>query len=313
LPVSLLIAIWLAPREQTFAWCCGSIIAISSTFNLMFLFQGLEKLPLYGTVSLFSSIFSALAFFSFKPGMVMGSDLVVLAISGLLSVIINTLIIKRISGAGIGRVTDVDIKSLLMESRPYWTLGLVVFCYSNLQVPLVGYMADEESVGVYRSAVMLAAGLDLLYSSVNSLLLPRLVTWKEFGAAYLWNRQIELAKISFVAGFAVSFLIILTAPLIYQYILGVQFNGAVLPFQILVVGRMVVFVGQVFAWSLSALKLDRAFLKASLAGAGFSLVANAILVPSFGIVAAALVSVFAEILVHGMCYYFVRRYTLNKI
>jgi O-antigen/teichoic acid export membrane protein len=173
-------------------------------------------------------------------------------------------------------------------------------------------MADEESVGVYRSAVMLAAGLDLLYSSVNSLLLPRLVAWKEFGAAYLWSRQIELAKISFVVGCAVSFLMILTAPLVYRFILGVEFNGAVLPFQILVVGRMVVFVGQVFAWSLSALELDRAFLKASLAGAGFSLVANTMLVPICGIVAAALVSVFAEILVHGMCYYFVRRYTLKN-
>ena len=203
------------------------------------------------------------------------------------------------------------IRSLLVEARPYWILAAVVYCYSSLQIPLIGLIAGKKDLGVYRSALLLATGLELFYNSINSLLLPRLVAWRQNGPAYLWQRQKELFGLFLLLGGAVSIILIWCAPLVYRKFLGTEFMGAVLPFQILVAGRLVVFVGQIFAWSLTALHLDRQFFRASLAGAIFSVVANLLLVPKFGIVAAAGVSLVAELLVHTLCFLAIRRHTIS--
>jgi len=192
-------------------------------------------------------------------------------------------------------------------------LAVVVYCYSTLQVPLVGYIAGKQSLGAYRSALMLVAGLDLLYSSINSLLLPRLVAWRRKGPTFLWHRQKELLFLFLFSGGAISAGVISLAPVVYRRFLGVAFTEAILPFQILVVGRLAVFVGQIFAWSLSALHLDRQFFLASLAGAVFSVGANLLFVPCYGIVAAAVVSVLSEIVVHGLCFISVKRYISRAI
>ena len=304
-------ALWLTPGEQALAWSVGALIPIATSFSLLFVFQGLEKLPMQAMISVLTSTLAALAFYFFHPGMPLGSDLTVLAATGLVGVLVNSWLFRRMTSVPEPKDPTPGIKALLVESRPYWILAIVVYCYSSLQVPLVGYMAGKKSLGVYRSALMLAAGLELFYNSVNSLLLPRLVVWRQQGSAYLWRRQKELLVIFLLVGGAVSATLILSAPLIYRRLLGAEFSDAVLPFQILVVGRMVVFVGQIFAWSLTALHLDRQFFSASLVGALFSVGANLLLVPKFGIVAAAVVSLLAELLVHALCFLAVRRHTIS--
>lgn len=311
LPLGLGAALWLAPGEQALAWSVGALIPIATSFSLLFVFQGLEKLPLQAMVSVLTSTLAAVAFFFFYPNMPLGSDLVVMAVSGLIGVLVNSWLFLRLTCVPGGKGTVSAIRPLLLESRPYWVLAVVVFCYSTLQVPLVGYMVGKESLGVYRSAIMLAAGLELFYNSVNSLLLPRLVAWQQHGPAYLWRRQKELLVLFLIIGGVVSAVLILAAPLIYHHLLGAEFSKAVLPFQILVAGRLVVFVGQIFAWSLTALRLDRQFFSASLAGAFFSVSANLLLVPKFGIVAAAVVSLVAEVLVHALCFLAIRRHTIS--
>lgn len=311
LPLGLGAALWLTPREQALAWGVGALIPIAASFSLLFVFQGLEKLPIQAMVSVLTSTLAALAFFFFRPGMPLGSDLVVLAVTGLVGVAVNSWLFLRLTRAPDATGTVTSIGPLLLESRPYWVLAVVVYCYSTLQVPLVGFIVGKESLGVYRSAIMLAAGLELFYNSVNSLLLPRLVAWQQRGQAYLWRRQKELFVIFLFIGVVVSGVLILAAPLVYHHLLGTEFSKAVLPFQILVVGRLVVFVGQIFAWSLTALRLDRQFFFASLAGALFSVSANLLLVPKFGIVAAAVVSLVAELVVHFLCFVALRRHTFS--
>jgi len=313
LPLGLGGALWLTPGEQALAWGVGALIPIVTSFSLLFVFQGLEKLPMQAMVSVLTSTLAALAFSLFHPGMPMGSDLVVLAASGVIGVSVNVWLFHRLTSASEAKVSIPGIGPLLLESRPYWILAVVVYCYSSLQVPLVGYMTGKESLGVYRSALMLAAGLELFYNSVNSLLLPRLVVWSQQGPAYLWRRQKELLVIFLLVGGVVSTSLILLAPLIYRRLLGVEFSDAVLPFQILVVGRLVVFLGKIFAWSLTALHLDRQFLGASISGAFFSVLANLLVLPRFGITGAAVISLATEIIVCSLCLYFVLTHRKKSI
>jgi O-antigen/teichoic acid export membrane protein len=313
LPLGLCAVLILTSGEHAFAWCVGAILPIGTSFGLSFVFQGLEKLPLQALVSVLTSAVTAAAFFFFRPGMPAGSDVAVMAFAGFCGMLLSFWLFRALASQGGTDEPAPAIAALLRESRPYWMLAVVVYCYSTLQVPLVGYIAGKQSLGAYRSALMLVAGLDLLYSSINSLLLPRLVAWRRKGPTFLWHRQKELLFLFLFSGGAISAGVISLAPVVYRRFLGVAFTEAILPFQILVVGRLAVFVGQIFAWSLSALHLDRQFFLASLAGAVFSVGANLLFVPCYGIVAAAVVSVLSEIVVHGLCFISVKRYISRAI
>jgi PST family polysaccharide transporter len=181
---------------------------------------------------------------------------------------------------------------------------IVVYCYSTLQIPLLGALAGEEKLGIYRSALMLAAGLDLLYGSLNVLLLPRLVRWKQLGATLFRRKQAQLFAASSGMGICVAAASIIAAPTIYRLMLGPRFAGGAVPFQILALARSVVFVGQIYSNSLVALGLDRQFLWATIAGAVFSVTANIYAIPKFGIPGAAVVSLAAEVIVCTLCFVF---------
>jgi O-antigen/teichoic acid export membrane protein len=109
-----------------------------------------------------------------------------------------------------------------------------------------------------------------------------------------------------IIGLPVVVILIILAPTIYALFLGEAFKEGVLVFQILVVGRLVVFLGQIYAFGLVAVGQDNHFLGASLLGAAVSITLNLILIPKFGLLGAADVSVISEIIVHTYCYLVIR-------
>ncbi len=308
LAVLLPAGLWLGhiymPAVPALVWCAAAALPLATCFALTFMFQGMERLPFQGTITVFTSVLATIAYFSFGPGVPVGADLVVLAVSGLIGAGLS------FGGGHFMAVKEYATKpapslvSLLRESRPFWGLAFLIYCYYSLQSPLVGHIAGQRELGVYRSALLLSAGLDLFYYSINSLLLSRLIVWLQQGPEHLQRRQRELLVGFLLLGGAITLGLILLAPIIYQRCMGPEFLGAVLPFQILVVGRMVMFVGQIYAHSLIALHRDWEFFVATAAGAMFSVITNLLVIPRHGIVGAALVNSLTELLIHGLCFFF---------
>jgi O-antigen/teichoic acid export membrane protein len=311
-PFVLFTSLYIAPPSDAIAWISGTVLSIATCFGISFVFQGLERLPLQAFVSVLTSGLSALAYFQFERGQIVGSDLAVMALAGSVGAGLSYWLFYSLVKCWPCGSSVVEIKELLRESKPYWLLALTIYCYNSLQIPLVNYLAGDTAVGVYRSALLFSNGLDLLYYSLNALLLPRLVAWRQLGATYLWYRQKELMGMFICLGSGVSLCLIWFAPKLYHEFFGEDFMEAVIPFQILVVGRMVVFVGQIFAWSLTALRLDRQFLIASLTGAIFSVASTVIVLPRYGIIAVAIVNVLSEVVVCAASFVMVRN-EINRL
>jgi O-antigen/teichoic acid export membrane protein len=201
-----------------------------------------------------------------------------------------------------------ELRVLLGESWRYWALAIATFVYSTFQIPLIAHFLGSEQTGLYRSAFAMAAAIELLYNSVNALLLPRLVAWRTQGVEVLWRRQGKLFMIFLGIGATATLLLMLAAPFVYRVLLGPAFVRAVPIFRLLLLGRLIVFVGQIYAFGLAALNMDRAFLAATILGAVVSLVMNVVLLPHAGLVGAALVSILSESLVAGFCFVALRRH-----
>ncbi len=300
------------------AWMLGGALVVLGSLSIGFVFQGLERLPIQAATSLATSVLTAGAFFIyFHPGMPLGSDLVVL-------VIVTTISLAGLWGyyvfyygandAGTIRPRTViaNVRRLLRSSWYYWVLAATVFMYSGIQIPIVTYFLGERNAGIYRSAFLFAGGLYLVFNSINSLLLPRLVRWREAGPRIMWRRQMTLVVVFFLIGAPTALVAIIAAPLFYRVFLGAEFADGVLIFQILSIQMLVVFVGQIFASGLTANGQHAAYLRASLIGVVICIGVNPIAAPSFGLVGVALVSLASDIAIHGYCFLAARRYFMRQ-
>jgi len=300
------------------AWMLGGVLVVLGSLNIGFVFQGLERLPIQAVAGLATSTLMAGAFFIyFHPGMPLGSDLVV-------AVIATTIPLAGLWGyylfhygpkeAGGIRTANVvaNIKRLLKSSWYYWILAAIVFMYSGIQIPIVTYFLGERNAGIYRSAFLFSNGLYLVFSSINSLLLPRLVSWREEGLRVMWGRQMRLVVVLFLIGAPTVLVVIIAAPLLYRVFLGPEFIDGALVFQILAFQVLIVFVGQIFAWGLTANGQHAEFLRASMIGALICIAANPIVAPLLGLVGVALVSLASETVIHGYCFLTARRHFMRQ-
>ncbi len=299
---------WLAPVNQRLVWSLGMVSLIFSATSIAFVFQGLEKLPIQTAIGAVGSILTAGAYFLFfSPGMFLGADLIVISAVGLLGVFAAWVIYFWLFGRlPVGRFHWGKLRGLLHESWRYWLLSVAVYFYSVFQIPLIVYLLGAHEAGIYRSAYAMAAGVELLFNSITALLLARMVNWKKMGLGVMWRRQGKLFLVFLMIGVPIVGILIFATPTIYSLLLGDAFQEGILVFQILIIGRLVVFLGQIYALGLVATGQDNKFLGGTLLGTVMSVSMNLLLIPKFGLIGAAGVSVTTEVLIHSYFFLVVR-------
>lgn len=292
------------------AWLLGAPLLLINAGNIAFVFNAVERLPIQTAIGTGGTVLAAVAYLVFfHPSMPLGADLVVLVSTGLITTAFSWGAYHRTFGHWpVGAFLLQDLWSLLRESWRYWSLAVATFVYSTFQIPLIAHYLGAEQTGLYRSAFAMAAAVELLYNSVNALLLPRLVAWRAEGIEVLWRRQRKLFVIFVAVGASATLLLVVAAPVAYRILLGPQFAPAIPIFQLLLLGRLIVFVGQIYAFGLAALNLDNAFLAATVLGAIASLVLNVIVLPRAGLTGATVVSIVSELFVSCFCFLALRRH-----
>jgi O-antigen/teichoic acid export membrane protein len=286
------------------AWLMGIPLLFTTSGTLIFAFQGLEKLPIQTAITAGGTFLSASAYFVFfKPGMFLGSDLIVISAAAVAVAVASWAAYFHLFGRlPLAKVSWASVQSLVQQSWRYWLLAVFVYFYYYFQIPLVAWIRGAREAGIFRSAFLLAAGLELMYTSISNLLLPRLVIWQQQGLEVMWRKQAKLSLILLGIGVPTTAAAILAAPFVYRVLFGKAYEGGTVVFQILAVGRLVVFVGQIYAFGLAATKQDTQYLLGTLYGAISSVTLTILLIPKYGIVGAACVSLLADIIIHG--YYF---------
>lgn len=313
------------------AWLLGAPLLLIGGLNSAFVFQGLHRLPLFTAIASAGSALTALVYLLlFQPGMPVGSDLqvttLVSAATALASLVAAGWLLRP---AASGRQQPQPAPSptavsppgaampgvwrLIREGWRYWLLAVLVYLYAGFPQLLVAHFVDDTAAGLYRVAFLMAAAIELLFGSINNLLLARLVSWHREGLAVLWSRQRQLLAVHLALGLSTALLAMACAPWFFERFLGSRFAGAVPIFQVLVAGRAVVFLGQIYAHGLVALHLDTPFLLATLAGTVVSVALDLALIPHYGALAAALVNVASEVTTCLLCYWFERRHVLPRL
>lgn len=296
----------MTPGTLQIVWLLGPVLLIFLSLNSSFAFQACEILPWHAAVVASGSIVSAAIYLGyFEPEMPLGSDLLLIttitAITAVSALLLgNALLLWRRDALEQIRAS-VSLRSLLAEGKIFWFQAVLSFVISGLPVLLVGRYSGDVEAGLYRSAFLLAMGLELLFGSVNNLLLPKLVKIAKSGSNNLRIYQHTLLKWYALIGIIVALTTTFFAPFVFR-LMGPEYEQAVRIFQIMALSRIVVFIAQIYAVGLVALNFDRAILYVSVVAATASIGLNYVAIPQGGATAAAIVLVISELVLLVGCF-----------
>jgi len=188
----------------------------------------------------------------------------------------------------------VAFKSLEFKKhlKPMVILFLTIFTisvYFSLDTILLGFLADNQSVGYYASALKLNRLFIAVLSAISVAMFPNLVSLYHQGFKDTFIEKIEQSTyLAMSISLPLVLGIILCAPEIISVLLGIHFERAILPLQITSPLIFIISLSGIFGFQvLSAVGKDRSIFIAALIGMLLSIIAAILWVPAFKEIGAA--------------------------
>jgi O-antigen/teichoic acid export membrane protein len=191
------------------------------------------------------------------------------------------------------KVKKEQLRSLFIAALTVGAAAICIQVYLNMDTVLLGIFKTSREMGLYTSAykiVTLASTIPIL---IFTSFLPHLIS-QEKTITKEWKTYV-LAMFSI--GLPIGIGIGLLAPAFISILYGAEYQDAVLPLRILSIDIFAVFVSVTFAQPLFLLGKEKKYLSIVAWSAGLNLLFNLFMIPLYGMIGAAITTVFAESLV----------------
>jgi O-antigen/teichoic acid export membrane protein len=205
---------------------------------------------------------------------------------------------------------NLDLKKHL---KPLLYLFLTIFSisiYFSLDTILLGFLANNESVGYYSTALKLNKLIIAVFSAITVAIFPSLIGLFQNGEIEKFKeyiRQVFFVLIS-ISIPAVTILI-LCAQEIVHLLFSTSFDRAILPLQITAPLILIVSLSSIFGFQiLSAFSKDRQILYSAIIGMVISIILSLLLVPQFKEVGEAITILLTELSVCLAFIYYTKQY-----
>lgn len=200
-----------------------------------------------------------------------------------------------------------NIRPIFMQMIPFGVGGLFMTIYDKVDITLLSKLLTNNVdlfIGWYSASYELMAALIFIPMSITSAIMPLAYTAskKKLKKIYTLSYQLlfSLAIPLCVGVFMFAFEII---DLIY----GSDFLGAVLPLQILIWATLFNFGMFISGIALNSLNLERETMKATIHSVIFNVVANIVLIPYYGFLAAAITTIGSVMIYNVYCFKIIRK------
>lgn len=298
----------LAAEKTLFNWALAYFIL--QVFQLEWFFSGMNQFKFIAIRSLVIRLFFIAAVFLFIRStydyenyfrMQVGLAVVLAAFNG-----------KRLWDL-------LDFSNLTFEGlelkkhlKPMALLFLTIFTisvYFSLDTILLGFLANNESVGYYSSAMKLNRLFIGVLSAISVAMFPGLVSLYHKGekeAFVVLVKQCFYVLVSLAMPLVVG--IITCAPEIIHILFGTAFDRAILPLQITAPLILIISMSGIFGFQiLSAVGKDKSILLSALMGMFMSIVLAFQLVPTYQELGAAITILLTELTVCLAFIFFTRK------
>jgi O-antigen/teichoic acid export membrane protein len=288
-------------HDRPLYFLSGLIILIGFT-SIDWYFSGIENFKLIAVRSVVVKLISLIGLFAFVK---FKSDYNIYLIISIFSILGNNLI----NIFAVRKYFKFSLNGIKKHLKPLmYTFGTTIATsmYTILDTVLIGFFADEKSVGLYSASVKLTKISIPFILSSGTVLMPRIS--KLFGSEDFDSLNIVLNKsFSFIVIVAtpVCLGLLMLAPQLIYVFSGPQFNDAILTMQILSPLTLIIGLGNFWGFQIlfSAGK-EREMLISVVIGMVVNLTLNIILIPIYKQNGAAVANVVSELMVTGSFMFF---------
>jgi O-antigen/teichoic acid export membrane protein len=185
-----------------------------------------------------------------------------------------------------------------------------------LDTVLLGFLADNESVGYYSTALKLNKLVIAVLSAISAAMFPSIMNYYHQNDFDKFN---QLIKECFFVLISLSLPLVILflgcAPEIVEILFGTNFNRAILPLQITTPLIFIVSLSTIFGFQiLSALSKDRLILFSAFYGMTISILLSITLVPIYKEVGTAIAILITELVVClSFLYYATKHYPMPHL
>jgi O-antigen/teichoic acid export membrane protein len=203
--------------------------------------------------------------------------------------------------------------NLTKHIKPLLTLFLTIFSisiYLSLDTVLLGFLADNESVGYYSSVLKLNKIIIAILAAVSAAMFPKITHLYQSGEIQKFTELIRKGFYFIISmGIPIMIIVMGCATQIVFIVLGNGYERSVLPLQISAPLILIVSMSSIFGFQiLNALSKDKEILISAIIGMVLSILLTFILVSKFKEVGEAITILLTELAVCGSFIYFSKKH-----
>ena len=306
-------AIFFIPRLSAdtalFTWSLAFFFC--QTFLFEWFFAGLNQFKFIALRYFFIRILFILSVFVFIKTNTDYSKYMVLQVGA--SVLVALVNIKYILKYIILNKSVFSALNLSKHIKPLLTLFLTIFSisiYLSLDTVLLGFLADNESVGYYSSVLKLNKIIIAVLAAVSAAMFPKITSLYQSGEIQKFTEIIRKGFYFIISmGIPIMIIVMGCATQIVLIVLGNGYERSVLPLQISAPLILIVSMSSIFGFQiLNALSKDKEILISAIIGMVLSVGLTFILVSKFKEIGEAITILLTELAVCGSFIYFSKKH-----
>ena len=204
--------------------------------------------------------------------------------------------------------------NLRQHTKPLLVLFLTLFSisiYLSLDTVLLGFLADNESVGYYSSVLKLNKIIIAVLASISAAMFPKINSLYQSGEIEKFTEMIRKGFYLIISiGIPTMIIVFGCAP----QILGEGYERSILPLQITAPLILIVSLSSIFGFQvLNALSKDREILISAIIGMLLSILLTFVLVSKYKEIGEAITILLTELAVCGAFIYYSKKYFNVKL
>jgi len=296
----LIIFVFLLPRDyetkQILLYYGGMLF--TTAFLLDWPFQAVEKMG----YSAFGRLIGEVAFLIMIAAVVHGPGQILwVPLSRVFGSILQLLFLLVLCWKFFGRIKLKfklsTWKNMLAISLPMGAGFIMVQIYYNIDSVMLGLMKTDKEVGLYAAAYKLLMAIALFGSAFQRAIYPSLSRLSKVSKLKMDQLLGESLKFSLIVTLPIVLTGIVISSELIHFLYRSGFEESALVFQILVVNVILMWINGLIANSVLASDKEKKYLIGVTMGAVSNFGLNLVFIPQWGMIGAAVTTVFSEVVV----------------
>jgi len=285
----------------------GGILVLFGFSSLDWFYVGSERFSFLSIRSIIIKVLALIALFLFVKN---SNDLIVFFLITVFSILGNNIWnLLNLNGKIKLSFKQLALKKHLPVLFILFSTSIAISIYTLIDTLLLGFLADNKSVGLYTAAIKISKIFIPLVASLGTVLIPK-ITQSIYTNDNKLTQTLTDKSFSFICllGIPISFGLFIYSPEIMMVFSGDQFIDAIPTMQIASPLVFLIGLGSIFGLQLLIPGgNEKGFLVATIFGLVISIILNLTLVTTFKDKGTAIATVMSELTVSLASFYFVKR------